>query len=107
MECMPSAARSPLPTATKGHYAVVDAVVEGMKLADSAIMTEARGLIEGSNRRPGDIFSKAAVAGRDAAMDVNIGSASDPEELPGLARANNAELNRAPASLAPNGRTLT
>ena len=34
-----------LPTATKGHYAVVNAVVEGMKLADSAIQTEARGLI--------------------------------------------------------------
>ena len=59
--------------ATRGHYAVVRAVVDGLKLADSAVTTEPRGLTS-TQARPADIFTSAAVPGRSAALDVCIAS---------------------------------
>jgi hypothetical protein len=59
--------------ATRGHYAVVRAVVDGLKVADSAVTTEPRGLTS-TQARPADIFTSAAVPGRSAALDVCIAS---------------------------------
>jgi len=59
--------------ATKGHYAVVRAVVDGIKLADAAVTTEPAGL-SSTQARPADIFTNAAVPGRSAALDVCIAS---------------------------------
>ena len=59
--------------ATRGHYAVVRAVVDGLKLADPAITTEPRRLTT-SISRPADIFTTAAVPGRGAALDVCVAS---------------------------------
>jgi hypothetical protein len=59
--------------ATKGHYAVVRAVVDGLKLADSAVTTEPVGLTD-TQSRPADILTTAAVPGRSAALDVCIAS---------------------------------
>ena len=59
--------------ATKGHYAVVKAVVDGLKLADSAVTTEPVGLTD-THSRPADILTTAAVPGRSAALDVCIAS---------------------------------
>ena len=55
--------------ATRGHYACVDAVVCGMKLADPGITTEPRELTA-SQSRPAEIFTAAAVPGRSAALDL-------------------------------------
>eukprot|EP00973_Karenia_brevis_P019551 2682380-Karenia_brevis.AAC.1 len=54
---------------TIGHYSVVRAVADGLRLADPSLATEVRGLVETSTARPADIFTKAAVPGRDAALD--------------------------------------
>ena len=54
----------------RGHYACVHAVVCGLKLADSGITTEPRGLTA-SQSRPTEIFTAAAVPGR---MDVCVAS---------------------------------
>ena len=59
--------------ATRGHYAVVNAVVDGMRIADPAATTEPRGLTS-TQARPADIFTSAAVPGRSAALDVCIAS---------------------------------
>ena len=59
--------------ATKGHYACVRAVVEGLKVADPGLKTEPRGLTN-TQARPADIFTNAAVPGRCAALDVCITS---------------------------------
>ena len=59
---------------TIGHYGVVRELVEGFKLADSTVHTEPRGLVQGSARRPADIYTKAALPGRDAALDITITS---------------------------------
>ena len=59
--------------ATRGHYAVVRAVVDGLRIADSAVTTEPRGLTS-TQARPADIFTSAAVPGRSAALDVCIAS---------------------------------
>ena len=59
--------------ATRGHYACVRAVVEGLKLADPAVTTEPRGLTS-TTSRPADIFTTAAVPGRGAALDVCVAS---------------------------------
>jgi len=59
--------------ATRGHYACVRAVVDGIRLADPAVTTEPRGLTSTSSR-PADIFTTAAVPGRGAALDVCIAS---------------------------------
>ena len=59
--------------ATRGHYAVVRAVVDGLKLADPAVTTEPRGLTSTSSR-PADILTIAAVPGRSAALDVCVAS---------------------------------
>ena len=59
--------------ATRGHYACVRAVVNGLKLADPSVTTEPRGLTTLTSR-PADIFTTAAVPGRSAALDVCIAS---------------------------------
>ena len=59
--------------ATRGHYACVRAVVDGLKLADPAVTTEPRGLTTLASR-PADIFTIAAVPGRSAALDVLVAS---------------------------------
>ena len=59
--------------ATRGHYACVRALVDGLRLADPAITTEPRGLTT-STSRPADIFTTAAVPGRGAALDVCVAS---------------------------------
>ena len=59
--------------ATRGHYACVRAVVDGLRLADPAITTEPRGLTT-TTSRPADIFTTAAVPGRGAALDVCVAS---------------------------------
>ena len=59
--------------ATRGHYAVVQALVQGIKLADPAVTTEPTGLTR-SGRRPADILTSAAVPGKMAALDVCVAS---------------------------------
>jgi hypothetical protein len=59
--------------ATRGHYACVRAVVDGVRLADPAVTTEPRGLTS-TTSRPADIFTTAAVPGRSAALDVCVAS---------------------------------
>ncbi|CAK0905100.1 unnamed protein product, partial [Prorocentrum cordatum] len=63
----------PTAEATRGHYACVHALVDGLRLADAAVTTEPRGLTS-TQARPADIFTAAAVPGRSAALDVCIGS---------------------------------
>ena len=58
---------------TKGHYAVVGAMVEGLKLADAGVVTEPPGLTC-TSMRPADILTTAALPGRSAALDVTVAS---------------------------------
>ena len=58
---------------TKGHYAVVRAIFDRIVEIDSAAVLEHRGLVDAEpGARPGDIFTRAAVPNRDAAVDVTI-----------------------------------
>ena len=57
---------------TAGHYTVVRAYLDGLRVADPAAVTEVRGLVADSSERPADIFTNAAIPGRDAALDVTI-----------------------------------
>ena len=59
--------------ATKGHYACVRSLVEGLRLADPQVCTEPRGLTN-TQTRPADILTTAAVPGRSAALDVCVAS---------------------------------
>ena len=59
--------------ATRGHYACVRAIVDGLRLADPAVTTEPRGLTTQTSR-PADILTSAAVPGRSAALDVCVAS---------------------------------
>ena len=59
--------------ATRGHYACVRAIVNGIKLVDPAVTTEPRGFTS-TTLRPADIFTNAAVPGRGAALDVCVAS---------------------------------
>ena len=59
---------------TAGHYCVVRSAVDGLRVADASVVTEVRGLVEDSSARPADIYTKAAILGRDAALDVSIAS---------------------------------
>ena len=61
--------------ATRGHYACVRALVEGFRLADPGVSTEARGLTD-TAARPADILTIAAIPGRSAALDVCVASPS-------------------------------
>ena len=61
--------------ATRGHYAVVRALVRGLKLADPTTTTEPRGLTT-TQSRPADILTNAAVPGRSAALDVCVAAPS-------------------------------
>ena len=58
---------------TRGHYAVVTTVAEGMALADPALQTEAHGLLP-TGERPADILTTAAIPGTKAALDITIAS---------------------------------
>jgi hypothetical protein len=62
-----------LAEATRGHYACVRVLVEGFRLTDPSVTTEARGLTS-TQARPADILTNAAVPGRSAALDVCIAS---------------------------------
>ena len=57
--------------ATKGHYAVVRAVADGLRMVDPGVALEVRGLAD-TNARPADIYTTAAVPGRRAALDICI-----------------------------------
>ena len=59
--------------ATKGHYACVRSIVEGLRLADPQVCTEPRDLTT-TQTRPADILTTAAVPGRSAALDVCVAS---------------------------------
>ena len=59
--------------ATKGHYACVRALCDGLRLADAAVTTEPKGLAS-NMARPADILTTAAVPGRRAALDVCVSS---------------------------------
>ena len=59
--------------ATRGHYACVRVLVDGLKLADPAVTTEPQGLTS-TTSRPADILTAAAVPGRSAALDVCVAS---------------------------------
>ena len=61
--------------ATRGHYAVVRALVRGLRLADPATTTEPRGLTT-MQSRPADILTAAALPGRSAALDVCVAAPS-------------------------------
>ena len=58
---------------TRGHYAVVAAVTEGLSLADPTLQTEVHGLLT-TGERPADILTTAAIPGATAAVDVTIAS---------------------------------
>ncbi len=59
--------------ATRGHYACVRSLVEGLRLADPTVTTEPVGLTS-TSERPADILTSAAVPGRSAALDVCVAS---------------------------------
>ena len=58
---------------TKGHYAVVGAVADGISLADPALQTEVRGLVPTTDR-PADILTTGAIPGTNVALDITIAS---------------------------------
>jgi hypothetical protein len=57
--------------ATRGHYACVRTLVDGFRLSDPTVTTEARGLTS-TQARQADILTTAAVPGRSAALDVCV-----------------------------------
>ena len=57
---------------TAGHYTVFRALEDGLRVAEAAVVTEVRGLVENSSAHPADAFTGAALPGRDAALDVTI-----------------------------------
>ena len=59
--------------ATRGHYAVVRAVLDGLRPADAAATTEPRGLTDNMSR-PADILTNAAAPGRSTALDIMVTS---------------------------------
>ena len=71
--CMQHSEVCAIAEATRGHYAVVRAVVDGLRTADPGVTTEPRGLTT-TQARPADILSNAAVPGRCAALDVCVAS---------------------------------
>ena len=62
-----------LAESTKGHYKIRDIIFDLCCLADSSADTEAPELIPSApTLRPADIFTRAAVSGCQAALDVGI-----------------------------------
>ena len=57
--------------ATRGHYACVQTLVNGLRLADPTVTTEPRCLTSLTSR-PADVLTVAAVPGRSAALDVCV-----------------------------------
>ena len=58
---------------TRGHYAVVGTVADGLALADPALQLAVHGLLP-TGESPADILTTAAVPGASAALDVTIAS---------------------------------
>ena len=56
---------------TKGHYAVVSALVDGIAVVDPSVRTEVRGLTA-SAERPADILTEVVIPGTRAALDVCV-----------------------------------
>ena len=54
---------------TRGHYAVVGSLADGMKLADPLMRTEVRGLGP-TTERPADILTAAALHGVQVALST-------------------------------------
>ena len=57
--------------ATRGHYAVVSTVVDGLVTVDPGVRTEVSGLVPSADR-PADILTTAGVPGASTAIDVTI-----------------------------------
>ena len=58
---------------TRGHYAVVAAVADGIALADGGVQREVQGLTSTADR-PADILTVGAIPGTTTALDVTIAS---------------------------------
>ena len=56
---------------TRGHYAVVSALVDGLAPVDPGVRTEVPGLVP-TAERPADILTSAGVPGVSTAMDITI-----------------------------------
>ena len=56
---------------TRGHYAVVASVADGMVIADAGLQTEVRGLTN-TGERPADILTSGALPGTQTALDITI-----------------------------------
>ena len=59
--------------AMRGHYSCVRAIVNDVRLADRAVMTEPCDL-SSTTSRPADILTNAAVPERSATLDVCVAS---------------------------------
>ena len=59
--------------ATRGHYLCVDAVLRGIRCADSSACTEPKGLTTDGSR-PADILTDAVAPGMLAAVDICVAS---------------------------------
>ena len=57
--------------ATRGHYAVVGALCDGVAAVDPSVQTEVHGLLP-TGERPADILTSAVIPGFKAACDVTI-----------------------------------
>ena len=61
--------------ATRGHYAVVNVLMNVIRVADPSAATEVAGLATTDpSARPADILTNAAIPGRGAALDVVVAS---------------------------------
>ena len=56
---------------TRGHYAVVSSLVDGLAPVDSGVQTEVPGLVP-TGERPADILTSAGVPGVKTAMDITV-----------------------------------
>ena len=56
---------------TKGHYAVVSALLDGIATVDPSARTEVQGLVS-TPERPADILTEVAIPGKLAALDICI-----------------------------------
>ena len=56
---------------TRGHYAVVSALVAGLAPVDPGVCTEVPGLVP-TAERPADILTSAGVPGTQTAMDITV-----------------------------------
>ena len=90
---------------TRGHYAVRDSYLGGVKLADAGAQVEVSGLTE-SQSKPADILTSAASPGRRAALDIGITSPNSTTASQGGGDAVAAMHRRKAAKYAPDRSTL-